>query len=72
VLHRIIEKLEARTAEAADLKARLELTAQADTTAREERERLLTDLEKERERADRLEEELNQTRRGWLRRFFGF
>jgi hypothetical protein len=72
VLHRIIEKLEARTAEAADLKARLELTAQAETTAREERERLLTDLEKERERADRLEEELNQARRGWLRRFFGF
>ena len=72
VLHRIIEKLEARTAEAADLKARLELTAQAETTAREERERLLTDLEKERERADRLEEELNQARRGWIRRFFGF
>ena len=72
VLHRIIEKLEARTAEAADLKARLELTTQAETTAREERERLLTELEKERERADRLEEELNQARRGWVRRFFGF
>ncbi len=72
VLYQAIERLEARTAEAADLKARLELTAQAETTAQGERERLLADLERERERADRLEEELRQARRGWLRRFFGF
>ena len=72
VLHQAIERLEARTAEAAELKVRLELTAQTETTAREERERLLVDLARERERADRLEEELRQARRGWLRRFFGF
>ncbi len=72
VLHQAIERLEARTAEAAELKVRLELTAQAETTAREERERLLVDLTRERERADRLEEELRQARRKWLRRFFGF
>ncbi len=72
VLHQVIQRLEVRTAEAAELKARLELTAQAETNAREERERLLADLERERERADRLEEELHQARRGSLRRFFGF
>jgi hypothetical protein len=57
VLQQVIQRLEARTAEAAELKARLELTAQAESTAREERERLLADLE--RERTDRLEEELH-------------
>ncbi|MDP8950882.1 MAG: helix-turn-helix domain-containing protein [Actinomycetota bacterium] len=72
VLHQVIQRLEARTAEAAELKARLELAARAETTAREERERLLADFQRERERADRLEEELRQARRGWLRRFFGF
>jgi excisionase family DNA binding protein len=72
VLQQVIQRLEVRTAEAAELKARLELTAQAETNAREERERLLADPERERERADRLEEELHQTRRGSLRRFFGF
>ena len=73
VLYRTtIERLEARTAEAAELKVRLELTAQAETSAREERERLLADLERERERADRLEEELRRDYPGWLRRFFGF
>jgi hypothetical protein len=71
VLYRTVERLEARTAEAAELKTRLELTAQAETSAREERERLLADLERERERADRLEEELRRSRRGWFRRFFG-
>lgn len=52
--------------------ARAELTEEAESTLREERERLLVDLERERERAERMEEELRQARRGWLRRFFGF
>ena len=52
--------------------ARAELTERAESTLREERERLLADLERERERAERIEEELRQARRGWLRRFFGF
>ena len=51
--------------------ARAELTERAESTLREERERLLADLKRERERAERIEEELRQTRRGWLRRFFG-
>jgi predicted nuclease with TOPRIM domain len=72
VLQQVIQRLEARTAEAAELKARLELTAQAESTAREERERLLADLERERERTDRLEEELHQAHRGSLRRIFSF
>lgn len=52
--------------------ARAELTERAESTLREERERLLADLKRERERAERIEEELRQARRGWLRRFFGF
>jgi hypothetical protein len=52
--------------------ARAELTERAESTLREERERLLADLERERGRAERIEEELRRARRGWLRRFFGF
>lgn len=52
--------------------AHAELTERADSTLREERDRLLADLQRERERAERLEEELRRARRGWLRRFFGF
>ena len=63
-------RLEARAAENAELRTRLELTEQADSTLREqlererervdqerqERERLLEELKRERERADKLEE----------------
>lgn len=52
--------------------AHAELTERAESTLREERERLLADLARERERAERLEEELRRASRGWLRRFFGF
>jgi excisionase family DNA binding protein len=51
VLRHVVERFEARTAEAAELKVRLELTTQAESTLRES-------LERERERADRLEAEL--------------
>jgi hypothetical protein len=44
-----------RTADAAELRTRLELTAQAESTLREA-------LERERERADRLEDELTTLR----------
>jgi hypothetical protein len=47
-LRDLITRLEVRTAEAADYKARLELTAQAESTLREA-------LERERERADKAE-----------------
>ncbi len=56
VLREAIERLEARAAEAAELKARLELTAQAESSLREA-------LERERERANRLEAELREARR---------
>ncbi len=72
ILEGLTARLEARATEIGELRARLELTSQAESTLREERERLLADLERERERADRLEEELRDARRGWLRRFFGF
>ena len=55
VLRETIERLEPRAAEAAALKTRLELTAQAESSLREA-------LESERERADRLEAELREVR----------
>jgi excisionase family DNA binding protein len=55
VLRGTIERLEARAAEAAELRARLELTTQAESTLQEA-------LERERERADRAEEELQELR----------
>ncbi len=72
VLRRTIERLETRTAEAADLRARLELTEKAESTLRES-------LDRERERADalqlekdRLRTELEEAHLSWWRRFFGF
>jgi DNA-binding transcriptional MerR regulator len=58
-------KLESRAVEIGELRARLGLTSQAESTLREQ-------LERERERADRLEKQLEEARRSWWRRFFGF
>ena len=55
-MRELITRLEVRTAEAANFKARLELTAHAESTLREA-------LDRERERADRAEEELRKLRR---------
>jgi hypothetical protein len=55
VLREAIERLEARTAEAAELKARLELRAQAESSLREA-------LEQERARTNKLEAELREAR----------
>ena len=67
VIQSLSARLETRVAEAADLRARLELTAKAESTLQAERDRLLTDVEREREekgrereRADRLEQERQQ------------
>ena len=49
----IADRLELRAAEVAELRTRLEITEQAESTLREERERLLQDLERERARAER-------------------
>jgi hypothetical protein len=53
------------------LQGRLELEERAESTVREERDRLLEERDRERERADRLEVELSEARKGFWRRFFG-
>ena len=53
------------------LEGRLELTVQTESTLREERDRLLAERDRERERADRLDEELRRSRRSWWSRLFG-
>jgi excisionase family DNA binding protein len=74
-----LERLRDLEIEARDLsyrlgrsEARVELTEKAESTMRAERERLIADLERERERADRLQAELDAERRkGIFRRLFG-
>src|SRR5829696_7812145 len=61
-LRELTARLETRAAENAELRTRLELTEKADSTLREQLDR---------ERADRLEEELREARRSWWRRMFG-
>lgn len=56
ILRRIAERLEARTAEAADLRARLELTAHSESSLRE-------DLERERKERERAQEEVRNLQR---------
>jgi hypothetical protein len=64
-----VQELQYRLGQA---ETRAELGEKAESTLREERKQLLAELERERQRASRLEEELQQARRGWLRRFFGY
>jgi hypothetical protein len=71
ILREAIARLETRAAENAELRTRLELTAQTDSTLREQ-------LERERTRADRLEaetrelwEKLADVQQPWWRRLFG-
>jgi hypothetical protein len=52
-----------KTADVAELRTRLELTAQAESTLQAERERLLEDVARERARADRFEAELDTMRK---------
>jgi chromosome condensin MukBEF ATPase and DNA-binding subunit MukB len=70
-LREAVARLETRAAENAELRTRLELTAQTDSTLREQ-------LERERTRADRLEaetrelrEQLADARQPWWQRLFG-
>ena len=79
----LVARLEARSAEAADARARLELTERAESTLREEleaeRRRRLDEVERERaerlaaqEEASRLREEMEAERsKGFWRRLFG-
>ena len=66
-----LARVETLQRELGRLEGRLELTEKTESTMREERERLLADLARERERADRLEEELREARQPWWRRMFG-
>jgi chromosome segregation ATPase len=52
------------------LQGRVELTEQTESTIREERDRLLEERNQERERAGRLEAELDRARLPWWRRWF--
>jgi hypothetical protein len=58
------ERVEALQRELGRLEGRLEITEVAESTLREQ-------LQRERERADRLEEELRDARRSWWSRLFG-
>ncbi len=62
VIRDLTAELVQKAASEAELRTRLELTAQAESTVQAERERLLEDLARERERADRLEAELQEAR----------
>jgi hypothetical protein len=83
VLRDLAGRLEARIAEATELRTRLEITERTESSLREERERLLADIERERSERDhdrqRVEEELQRLRaeleaersKGFWRRLFG-
>ena len=83
VLRDLAGRLEARIAEATELRTRLEITEQAESTLRDERERLLADIERERSEREndrqRVEEELQRLRaeleaersKGFWARLFG-
>ena len=68
----LVTRLEARSAEAADARARLELTERAESTLRGELEREIDERQRIQEEASRLREELETERsRGSWRRLFG-
>jgi hypothetical protein len=83
VLRDLAGRLEARIAEATELRTRLEITERAESSLREERERLLADIERERNEREndrqRAEEELARLRaeleaersKGFWSRLFG-
>jgi DNA-binding transcriptional MerR regulator len=65
-------RLESRAAEAAELRTRLELTAQTQSTIEAERKQLEEALQREQERAEKLQAELEAERsKGFWRRLFG-
>jgi hypothetical protein len=60
VVDRMSDRLEARTAEAADARARLELTERAESTLREEHDRVREELGAERVRREQAERERDE------------
>jgi hypothetical protein len=68
----LVARLEARSAEAADARARLELTERAESTLRGELERERAERRRAQEEANRMREELEAERsKGFWRRLFG-
>lgn len=68
----LVTRLEARSAEAADARARLELTERAESTLRGELEREREERQRAQEEANRMREELEAERsKGFWRRLFG-
>jgi excisionase family DNA binding protein len=65
-----LSKVEALQRELGRLEGRLELTEVAQSTLRDHLQRERKRADEERERADRLEEELQKARRPWWRRWF--
>jgi excisionase family DNA binding protein len=65
-----LSKVEALQRELGRLEGRLELTEVAQSTLRDHLQRERKRADEERERADRLEEELREARRPWWRRWF--
>lgn len=61
----------ARTHEASELRGRLQFTKRAESTSREERDRLLDELEEERVERRRLQDQLEESRRPWWCRLVG-
>jgi excisionase family DNA binding protein len=53
------------------MEGRLELTEKTESTLREERDRLLRDLEREREERESLQAKLEDMQRPWWRKLFG-
>ena len=72
-MHDLAVRLENRAAEAAELRTRLELTAQTQSSIEAERNRLEEALLKEQERAEQLQAELEaeRSKRFWRRLFGG-
>ena len=65
-----LSKVEALQRELGRLEGRLELSEVAESTLRDHLERERKRADEERERANRLEEELREARRPWWRRWF--
>jgi hypothetical protein len=72
-MHDLAVRLENRAAEAAELRTRLELTEQTQSTIQEERNRLAENLRWAEEQAEMLRIELEAERsKGFWRRLFGY
>ena len=71
-MHDLAVRLENRAAEAAELRTRLELTEKTQSTIEDERDRLLEELAREKERGEQLQAELEAERsKGFWQRMFG-